>query len=76
LKKYEAERLGPTSSVVLENRRNPPDVILREVYERTGDRPFDSIDAVISEQELAALSDRYKQIAGYDKRTLTGGPSQ
>jgi 2-polyprenyl-6-methoxyphenol hydroxylase-like FAD-dependent oxidoreductase len=76
LRSYEAERLGPTSSVVLENRRNPPDVILREVYERTGDRPFDSIDAVISEQELAALSDRYKQIAGYDKRTLTGGPSQ
>jgi hypothetical protein len=50
--------------VVLENRRNPPDAILREVYERTGDRPFQRIDAVISPQELAALSDRYKQVAG------------
>ncbi len=64
LKKYEAVRLGPTSNVVLENRRNPPDAILREVYERTGDRPFQRIDAVISHQELAALSEGYKQVAG------------
>src|SRR5918999_1567836 len=67
LKAYEEARLGPTSNVVLENRRNPPDAILREVYERTGDRPFRRIDDVISVQELAALSDRYKQIAGYDR---------
>jgi len=67
LQRYENQRLAPTSSVVLENRRNPPDAILREVYERTGDRPFERIDAVISAQELAALSDRYKQIAGLMK---------
>jgi 2-polyprenyl-6-methoxyphenol hydroxylase-like FAD-dependent oxidoreductase len=73
LKKYEAARLEPTSNVVLENRRNPPDAILREVYERTGDQPFERIEAVISAQELAALSDRYKQIAGYDRETLQGG---
>ena len=70
LKKYEAERLGPTSAVVLENRRNPPDAILREVYERTGDRPFEHINKVISTEELAALSDRYKQVAGYHKANL------
>jgi len=70
LKAYEKQRLHPTANVVLENRRNPPDAILREVYERTGDRPFKDIDAVISAGELKALSDRYKQIAGYDKRTL------
>jgi 5-methylphenazine-1-carboxylate 1-monooxygenase len=68
LKSYEALRLGPTSNVVLENRRNPPDAILREVYERTGDQPFERIDAVISAQELAALSDRYKQVAGYERK--------
>ena len=73
LKAYEAERLVPTSSVVLENRRNPPDAILREIYERTGDRPFDRIDSVISPAELKALSERYKRVAGYDKRAL-GGP--
>jgi 2-polyprenyl-6-methoxyphenol hydroxylase-like FAD-dependent oxidoreductase len=76
LKSYEEQRLEPTSHVVLENRRNPPDVILREVYQRTGDRPFERIDAVISAQELAALSDRYKQVAGYDKGTLQGGKSR
>jgi len=70
LEKYEAARLGPTGRIVLENRRNPPDAILREVYERTGDRPFERIDAVISAQELSALSERYKQVAGYDKGSL------
>jgi len=70
LKKYETLRLGPTSNVVLENRRNPPDAILREIYERTGDRPFERIDAVISPEELEAISERYKGIAGYDKTSL------
>jgi hypothetical protein len=70
LKAYEAQRLAATARIVLENRRNPPDAILREVYERTGDRPFGRIDEVISAEELAALSERYKQVAGYDKDTL------
>lgn len=68
LKAYEADRLGPTSNVVLENRRAPPDAILREVFERTGDRPFERIDAVISPEELKALSDRYKKVAGYERQ--------
>jgi 2-polyprenyl-6-methoxyphenol hydroxylase-like FAD-dependent oxidoreductase len=67
LKDYEAQRLGPTAKVVLENRRNPPDAILREVYERTRDQPFERIEAVISAAELAALSERYKQIAGMQR---------
>ena len=70
LKAYEDERLTPTANVVLENRRNPPDAILREIYERTGDRPFERIDKVISPQELKAISDRYKGVAGYDKASL------
>jgi len=70
LKHYEAKRLTPTANVVLENRRNPPDAILREVYERSGNQPFEDIDSVISQRELKALSDRYKQVAGYDQRTL------
>jgi 5-methylphenazine-1-carboxylate 1-monooxygenase len=70
LKDYENQRLAPTAKVVLENRRNPPDAILREIYQRTGDKPFGHIDEVISAKELAALSDRYKQVAGYDKETL------
>jgi len=67
---YEAERRPPTSNVVLENRRNPPDAILREVFERTGDRPFARIEDVIKESELRGISDRYKRVAGYDRETL------
>jgi 2-polyprenyl-6-methoxyphenol hydroxylase-like FAD-dependent oxidoreductase len=67
---YEARRLAPTSNVVLENRRNPPDAILREVYERTGDKPFSRIGEVISPDELRGISERYKRVAGYDRDTL------
>jgi len=42
---------------VLTNRTNPPDAILREVFQRTGDRPFGVIDDVISRDELVALSE-------------------
>jgi hypothetical protein len=49
---------------------------LREIYERTGEQPFERIEAVISPKELAALSERYKQVAGYDRPTLQGGKPQ
>jgi 5-methylphenazine-1-carboxylate 1-monooxygenase len=67
---YEEERIVPTANVVLENRRNPPDAILREIYERTGDRPFERIETVISAEELKAISERYKVVAGHDKSSL------
>jgi 5-methylphenazine-1-carboxylate 1-monooxygenase len=73
LQDYEGLRLGPTASVVLQNRRNPPDAILREVYERTGDKPFERIEDVISREELVALTDAYKRVAGYDKERLQAG---
>jgi len=67
---YEAQRLPATSNVVRMNRQNPPDAILREVYLRSGDKPFERVEDVISEAELRAISDRYKQVAGYDRKTL------
>jgi 5-methylphenazine-1-carboxylate 1-monooxygenase len=70
LRSYEDRRLAPTTNVVLTNRKNPPDAILREVYERTGDKPFANIDDVITADELRALSDGYKAVAGYDKAAL------
>jgi len=70
LRAYEEIRREATANVVRTNRINPPDAILREVYLRTGDRPFDDIDAVISRDELAAISDSYKRVAGYDHDTL------
>jgi len=64
LQAYEAKRLSATSAVVQMNRTNPPDAILREVFERTGDKPFVSIDDVISRDELLAISDRYRRATG------------
>jgi 2-polyprenyl-6-methoxyphenol hydroxylase-like FAD-dependent oxidoreductase len=67
---YEKQRLEVTTRVVLTNRTNPPDAILREVYQRTNDRPFEAIGDVISHDELVALSDDYKRIAGFSKEAL------
>jgi 2-polyprenyl-6-methoxyphenol hydroxylase-like FAD-dependent oxidoreductase len=67
---YEKQRLEATTRIVLTNRTNPPDAILREVFQRTGDRPFDAIENVISREELAGLSEGYKRIAGYSKEAL------
>jgi len=70
LRAYEAERLPATAKVVLTNRTSPPDVIIREVFLRTGDKPFKNIEDVISREEILALTDGYKRIAGYDKESL------
>jgi 2-polyprenyl-6-methoxyphenol hydroxylase-like FAD-dependent oxidoreductase len=78
LARYDDLRRPPTSQVVLTNRVNPPDAILREVYERTGDQPFGNINDVLTAEELRGLSDNYKQIAGYSKEALRshGSPSK
>jgi len=67
---YEKQRLEATTRIVLTNRSNPPDAILREVFQRTNDKPFARIDDVISREELVALSEGYKRIAGYSKEAL------
>jgi 2-polyprenyl-6-methoxyphenol hydroxylase-like FAD-dependent oxidoreductase len=70
LKVYESKRLPLTSRIVLTNRTNPPDAILREVYLRSGDKPFKRIEDVISLEEIRAISEGYKRIAGYDRETV------
>ena len=52
--------------------REVPDALLREVFERTNDQPFAAIEDVISRDEIAALSEGYKRIAGYSKEALRG----
>jgi 2-polyprenyl-6-methoxyphenol hydroxylase-like FAD-dependent oxidoreductase len=70
LQAYESRRLEATAQVVRTNRTAPPDAILGEVFRRTGDRPFGSIDEVISREELVAMSEGYKRIAGYHQDAL------
>ncbi|WP_409018830.1 flavin-dependent oxidoreductase [Brevundimonas vesicularis] len=65
LKAYEAERLAPTGNVVRTNRSSPPDIINIRVEELTGDKPFDDLDLLISQDELRQLSDQYKRVAGF-----------
>ena len=65
LKAYEAQRREATGKVVRTNREHPPDFINIKVEELTGDRPFDNLDDFITQDELRALSDNYKRIAGF-----------
>lgn len=67
---YEAERIPQTSAVVLANRATPPDTIIREVWERTGDQPFERIEDVISVEELSAILHNYQNVAGYSHEDL------
>ncbi len=65
LQRYEAARLPATARVVETNRTLPPDFIIMKADELSGGRPFGRIDDLISQDELRAISDNYKQIAGF-----------
>jgi 5-methylphenazine-1-carboxylate 1-monooxygenase len=70
LAEYEKLRLAPTARIVETNRKHPPDFINIKVEELTGDRPFRDLDDFISQDELRALSDNYKKIAGFSLEDL------
>jgi 2-polyprenyl-6-methoxyphenol hydroxylase-like FAD-dependent oxidoreductase len=70
LKDYESARLKAANDLVLMNRANPPDAILREVWKRSGDKPYARIEDVISNAELVALSENYKRVAGFEREAL------
>jgi 2-polyprenyl-6-methoxyphenol hydroxylase-like FAD-dependent oxidoreductase len=65
LKAYETARSGPAAQVVRTNREQPPDFINIKVEELVGDKPFDNLDDYISQDELRALSENYKRVAGF-----------
>jgi 5-methylphenazine-1-carboxylate 1-monooxygenase len=73
LSAYDAQRREATGEVVRMNRTNPPDAILREVYERTGDRPFTRIEDVISVADMEAMLNRYRSVAGCTNDALRRG---
>ena len=71
---YDDRRRAATAAVVLANRRSPPDAILREVYERTGDRPFERLEDYVTVEELARITEDYKRVAGFTVRELQKDP--
>ncbi|VCU70835.1 3-hydroxybenzoate 6-hydroxylase [Pigmentiphaga humi] len=72
LAKYESARRPATARVVETNRTVPPDYIIMKVDELSGGKPFDKLDDLISQQELQAISDNYKQIAGFQQGSRAG----
>jgi 2-polyprenyl-6-methoxyphenol hydroxylase-like FAD-dependent oxidoreductase len=64
LAEYDRIRNAATARIVLANRSTPPDAILREVHERSGDKPFARIEDVVSREALAQIAEAYKQVAG------------
>ena len=69
LARYDALRRPATARVVETNRTLPPDFIIMRVDELSGGQPFDDIDRLISQDELRAISEHYKQVAGFSLRT-------
>jgi len=65
LKAYEAARSVPAAKVVRTNREHPPDFINIKVEELVGDKPFTNLEEYITQDELRALSENYKRIAGF-----------
>jgi 2-polyprenyl-6-methoxyphenol hydroxylase-like FAD-dependent oxidoreductase len=65
LMEYEAQRLPAANKVVLTNRAHPPDFINIKVEELVGDQPFDDLNRYITQEELQALSEDYKRVAGF-----------
>ena len=62
---YESARRDATGRIVRTNREHPPDFINIKVEQLTGDKPFDNLDAYITQDELRALSENYKRVTGF-----------
>jgi 2-polyprenyl-6-methoxyphenol hydroxylase-like FAD-dependent oxidoreductase len=69
LQAYEAERLERTSTLVLSNRKQGPEIVMQMVEDRAPDG-FRNLCDVISRQELEEVSNRYKAVAGFDRDQL------
>jgi 2-polyprenyl-6-methoxyphenol hydroxylase-like FAD-dependent oxidoreductase len=75
LQDYDKVRVEATAKVVLMNRANPPDTILRVVFERTGGKRFKKIEDVISSSEMQEILDSYKAVAGFQIKELAKRPA-
>lgn len=65
LQRYQDTRLPATARVVQTNRSVPPDAIIMKAEELSGGQPFRHIDDIISQEALRAISENYKQVAGF-----------
>lgn len=66
---FDAERRPKAAAIVLANRGNGPEQVM-QMAEQRAPGGFTDIENVIPHDELQAIADRYKQIAGFDKDTI------
>jgi 2-polyprenyl-6-methoxyphenol hydroxylase-like FAD-dependent oxidoreductase len=74
LARYDEIRRAATAEIVLANRRQGPEAALQLVEDRAPDG-FARIDDVVSESELAAISESYKRLAGFSVAELNARES-
>lgn len=70
---YEDARLKTVNDIVLKNRSTPPDSIIELVEQRTGGKPFEKIEDVISIEEITNIHQEYQRLAGFDKESVAQG---
>jgi 2-polyprenyl-6-methoxyphenol hydroxylase-like FAD-dependent oxidoreductase len=68
---YDNERRPKTSAIVIANRNNGPEQVM-QIAEERAPQGFSDINDVIDRIELETIANRYKQIAGFDAKTLNG----
>jgi 2-polyprenyl-6-methoxyphenol hydroxylase-like FAD-dependent oxidoreductase len=73
LEAYEAERRPATSAIVLANRRNGPEQVMQLVEERAPDG-FSQVSDVLKDEELSAVANAYKRLAGFSIEELNRRP--
>lgn len=66
---YEAERLPKTEALQRANRGMGPELVMQMAHERAPEG-FMNVHDVILQEELEAVSNKYKQIAGFDPALL------
>ena len=66
---YEMQRREPTAKIVMTNRENGPDKIM-EIMEQRAPNGFARVEDVITREELEAIANQYKKIAGFEKQTV------
>ena len=67
LERYDKERVSVTGKIVLQNRQKGPDFIMDLMEERF---PDGFTEGEVPHDELAEIMEHYKQVAGFDMKTL------
>ena len=68
---YENKRLPQTAAVIASNRAKGPEAVLQLARERIKS-PDDDVHALISQEEIDAITQGYQKVAGFDLSTLKG----